>query len=139
MGTRADYYVGRGADAEWLGSTAWDGYEKELPTWLLAPCASEAEWRDRVSAFLAKRDDATTPDQGWPWPWDDSRTTDRQYTFDAGEVLCAAWGCGWWPPGQRDRLLATSYPEQEWPDMRHRKSVTLGERSGLLVMRPGKP
>jgi len=27
MGTRADFYVGMGKDAEWLGSVAWDGYE----------------------------------------------------------------------------------------------------------------
>jgi hypothetical protein len=26
MGTRADFYVGRGPDAEWLGSVAMDGY-----------------------------------------------------------------------------------------------------------------
>jgi hypothetical protein len=26
MGTRADFYVGRGKDAEWLGSVAFDGY-----------------------------------------------------------------------------------------------------------------
>ena len=26
MGTRADFYIGRGAEAEWLGSIAWDGY-----------------------------------------------------------------------------------------------------------------
>ena len=25
MGTRADFYVGRGESAEWLGSVAWDG------------------------------------------------------------------------------------------------------------------
>jgi hypothetical protein len=25
MGTRADFYVGRGETAEWLGSIAWDG------------------------------------------------------------------------------------------------------------------
>lgn len=26
MGTRADFYVGRGKDAEWIGSVAFDGY-----------------------------------------------------------------------------------------------------------------
>jgi hypothetical protein len=26
MGTRADFYIGRGTEAEWLGSVAWDGY-----------------------------------------------------------------------------------------------------------------
>lgn len=26
MGTIADFYVGRGPKAEWIGSIAWDGY-----------------------------------------------------------------------------------------------------------------
>ena len=26
MGTRADFYIGKGTDAEWLGSIAWNGY-----------------------------------------------------------------------------------------------------------------
>lgn len=26
MSTRADFYVGRGAEAEWIGSISWDGY-----------------------------------------------------------------------------------------------------------------
>jgi len=29
MGTRADFYVGRGETAEWVGSVAWDGYPNE--------------------------------------------------------------------------------------------------------------
>ena len=27
MGSRADFYIGEGTEAEWLGSVAWDGYE----------------------------------------------------------------------------------------------------------------
>ena len=27
MGTRADFYLGEGSAAEWLGSVAWDGYD----------------------------------------------------------------------------------------------------------------
>jgi hypothetical protein len=30
MGTRADFYVGRGETAEYLGSIAWDGYPDGL-------------------------------------------------------------------------------------------------------------
>ena len=30
MGTRADLYIGRGTDAEWIGSVAWDGYPSGL-------------------------------------------------------------------------------------------------------------
>lgn len=30
MGTRADFYVGKGPNAEWLGSTAMDGYPEGI-------------------------------------------------------------------------------------------------------------
>ena len=30
MDERADFYVGRGEDAEWLGSITWNGYPKAL-------------------------------------------------------------------------------------------------------------
>lgn len=38
MGTRADFYIGRGENAEWLGSIAWDG-----DPW---PTPSNPEWRE---------------------------------------------------------------------------------------------
>lgn len=31
MGTRADFYVGRGTEAEWIGSIALDGYPDGIP------------------------------------------------------------------------------------------------------------
>ena len=31
MGTRADFYVGKGKDSEWLGSIAWDWYPDGIP------------------------------------------------------------------------------------------------------------
>ena len=35
MGTRADFYIGRGATAEWIGSIAWDGYPDGIPAPIL--------------------------------------------------------------------------------------------------------
>ena len=148
MGTRADYYVGRGPNAEWLGSTAWDGYPEKPGLRESAPAVLDArtedEFRKAVADMLAKRDDATTPDQGWPWPWNDSATTDYAYAFDGDKVY---YTIGyqpeyWWPadtPAPAED--ADDYPEilktltvAVHPDMSARKAVTLGDRSGTIVL-----
>jgi hypothetical protein len=109
MGTRADFYVGRGKNAEWLGSIAWDGYPDGVPEPLLKK-RTEKTYRAAVEAILSTDESATRPKDGWPWPWDDSHTTDYAYAFDGGRV----WGC---PFGHywREALnvivaTATTYP-----------------------------
>ena len=82
MGTRADFYVGRGEKAEWIGSIAWDGYPDGMPDSLLAATSTEG-YLQEVTDFFKERDDVTLPEDGWPWPWDDSGTTDYSYTLDA--------------------------------------------------------
>ena len=88
MGTRADFYVGRGLKAKWLGSIAWDGFPDSLPADALK-ATSARDFRARVAKLLKAEDHGTTPDQGWPWPWNDSNTTDYAYAWDRGCV----WGC----------------------------------------------
>lgn len=116
MGTRADFYVGQGPEAEWLGSVAWDGYEwadeTDNP---IRQAKTEEEYRKAVSELIAYRDDGTKPEMGWPWPWDDSGTTDFAYFWDGSEVK---WE---W--------------EKPYPDMKARKNVTMGDRSGLMMFR----
>lgn len=135
MGTRADFYVGRGKQAEWLGSIAWDGHPESVAEGVRA-AKTEADYRAGVSAFLAGRDDATLPEQGWPWPWDDSHTTDYAYAFDSGAVWGSCFGYAW---------FAADLPEPEedgdekvavFPDMSERKNVATpdGKRSGVMVM-----
>jgi hypothetical protein len=137
MGTRADFYVGRGRDAEWLGSITWDGYPGGIDDAVLeAP--SEAIFREKLVEFL-KREDATLPEQGWPWPWDDSKTTDYAYAFDEGKVWVSCFG----------RTLETlddhykrckeesrrDLPKDAvFPNMKERKNVTMGKRSGLIIV-----
>src|SRR5258708_6284064 len=82
MGTRADFYAGKGKSAEWLGSIAWDG--QEIAGYIRA-AKTEKNYRKAVEVFLASRDDATLPAQGWPWPWNDSGTTDCSYWFFDGQ------------------------------------------------------
>jgi hypothetical protein len=129
MGTRADFYVGRGVDAEWIGSIAWDGYppgitplsEEMVRAYRGGPmthksiewpkgahlfdATTEAEYRERVERFFQYRDDVTRPADGWPWPWEDSRTTDYAYAFDGGKVWASCFGYEWFDPTQPEPEL----------------------------------
>lgn len=153
MGTRADFYVGRGKDAEWVGSIAFDGYpsgivpdseetesvlgmtrHKEEP-WPegghIFDSSTEEEFRARLERFYLYRTDVTRPAMGWPWPWKTSHTTDYAYAFDAGRVWCSG-GTGWFDPREEE-------PEEgggrvDFPDMSERANVTLGQRSGMIVL-----
>lgn len=86
VGTRADYYAAcRGKPPEWLGSTAWDGTpETILPH--LAPCTKKYYFLKNLKHLLESRDDSTMPNQGWPWPWEDSKTTDYTYMYYNGKI-----------------------------------------------------
>lgn len=132
MGTRADFYVGRGKDAKWLGSVGLDGYPSGIDANVLA-ARSEVDFVAAVSAALSSDRSATLPEQGWPWPWNDSLTTDYAYAFDDGKVWASYFGHGWFDPLQEE-------PEHDenktavFPDMSAIKSVTFGPRSGLIVL-----
>src|ERR1044071_8308752 len=91
MGTRADFYVGRGPKAEWLGSIAWDGYD--ISGFKIAQAKTAKTFRKRVAAFLISRDDVTLPSMGWPWPWEDSTLTDEVWAFDGGHL----WNANGYP------------------------------------------
>jgi hypothetical protein len=139
MGSRADFYVGRGDKAEWLGSVAWDGYPDGFDRDGLLNAITEQQFREAVSAELASRRDGTTPEMGWPWPWENSKTTDYAYAFDGNRVLGCNFGCFWF-----DAALATEDFDQEdvrvdeakptFPDMTAIQKVDFGFRSGVIVI-----
>lgn len=142
MGTRADFYAGRGSAAEWLGSIAFDGLwidEDDRGGPAVLGATTESEYRAACVAFLARREDATLPEQGWPWPWNDSGTTDCAYAFDSGKVWCSR-GAYWYDPRvPRDgegEVLASAKDSTPvvWPDMSDRKRVTYGPRSGIILL-----
>lgn len=138
MGTRADFYIGRNRNAVWLGSIAWDGYPNGIPKELLA-ASTDDEFKAQVAA-LANRDDFTAPEMGWPWPWNDSNTTDFAYAIDDGKVYASCFGKPWFDPQidadeDEDGDPTSTYGEPRFPDMSDRKNFTLGERSGVIVMR----
>ncbi len=127
MGTRADYYVGRGENAVWLGSVAYDGHPDSQP---FADITSEEAYRKAVTEELRCRNDATTPDQGWPWPWEDSNLTDYAYAYDLGQVFVTRFGHGWgvFPsPAEEETKLS-------FPNMKDRQNVALDRRSGVLFL-----
>jgi hypothetical protein len=149
MGTRADFYVGEGEQAEWLGSVAWDGYPDGFegePYENPLKATDEHDYRKRVAQMLRLRDDATHPEQGWPWPWEDSTTTDYAYSFLHGKVGGSS-GHGWWFPAyeppesglnEEDIEKAidaySAQPKQAFPNMREKASTAFdGSRSGLIV------
>jgi hypothetical protein len=146
MGTRADFYIGRGDKLEWLGSCAWDGHEDTMIDLGIFSAKTEKAYRAAVEARLSE-DDGTRPEQGWPWPWDTSHTTDRSYTFDDGKAWASSWGCQWQTRKEyeaREKEAERRYeageselpelPKAAFPDMSSRKNVTMGKRSGVLVI-----
>lgn len=111
----------------WLGSIAWDGYPDEIPE-TIRFAHDDKHFRAEVAQFLASRDDGTKPEDGWPWPWDDSRTTDYSYVFHEGkcDVYCF---------GHPEVIGGVQIEEAEpkasiFPNMK----VAWGRRSGLIVI-----
>jgi hypothetical protein len=143
MGTRADFYIGRGASAEWIGSIAWDGYPggvgggKKTQHGRAALASTSAdEFRKHATAFIENREDGTKPAYGWPWPWEDSNTTDYAYAFDDGCVWASCFGSPWWKAADKE---PEDHDEQEgekpvFPNMKDKQNVTLGKRSGVIVI-----
>lgn len=140
MGTRADFYLGRGADAEWLGSIAWDGYPSGVREVLAAK--SEKDFRSAL-ASLATREDWTSPELGWPWPWKDSCTTDFAYAFDDGRAWWSCFGSRYNDGGiaayeaYEERDLDDDGDEENeeiFPDMTKRMNPALGTpRDSMMV------
>lgn len=142
MGTRADLYVGRGESAEWLGSITWDGYPSGIDTPVLT-ASTEQEYRAEVAEFFATRDDVTLASEFWPWPWEDSRTTDYAYAFEGGKVFASSFGYGWFEVdpdvefcGEPEDDGSVTEKTAVFPNMRHRMGLyhQVMARSGLITV-----
>jgi hypothetical protein len=145
MGTRADFYIGRGKDAKWIGSTAWDGYPEgiipksgDYPEGQhLFDATNEQEFRDRLAQYFDGRDDVTLPAQGWPWPWENSATTDYAYAFDGGKVY-GTDADFWFIASEGEPENEPPSENIEWPDMSTQRMATPGsKRSGVMVFTAG--
>lgn len=139
MGTRADFYVGRGLTAAWIGSIAWDGNPESIDAQILN-CTSEAAFRHAVAGFLKDRDDKTLPEQGWPWPWQNSQTTDYAYAFEGEKVYASSFGYDWFDPTKEQ--TEDDHEERDakgkvavFPDMSAAKQrEKFGAHSGVIVL-----
>lgn len=150
MGTRADFYIKKAEEKEliWIASIAWDGYPDGIDDendFDLLKSTTQVEYIARLQRFLSKRDDVTLPENGWPWPWDNSNTTDYAYCFHDGKVYANCFGNGWYDPiarMNRDAVVinddAEDEPEiiweHEYPDMSKIKNVRYDKGSGLIVI-----
>lgn len=138
MGTRSDFYVGRGPEAEWLGSISWDGYPAGVDDAVFYP-TTEHEYRTAVTNFLASRDDRTLPTEPWPWPWNDSGTTDYAYAYENGKVYASSFGRAWFEVNPNEENGGEPEDAEEdvavFPDMSGRKGSWghIMGKSGLLV------
>lgn len=140
MGTRADFYVGRGANAQWVGSVAWSGTPEGIATKggrAILEATTEEAFRSAVRRHLQSRTDGTLPEHGWPWPWDSSSNTDYVFAFDGNEVLAArpmankkSDTCRWFN-AQTFRATRRSPEQAVFPDMSSIGSFATDERSGL--------
>lgn len=141
MGTRADFYTADadGANLDWLGSIAWDGYPDGIDEAVMGAKTAD-DFRAALATFFADRNDVTLPEQGWPWPWDDSRTTDYGYVLIEGRGVffeCFGGGaCLATDPsdedGKRKPVDGVSFT---YPNMADRKNVARGsDRSGLIIV-----
>ena len=132
MGTCADFYVGTGLNAEWLGSVAWDGYQwQKDPSCRLMSAKDENSFRAAVKEISAFRNDWTWPEHGWPWPWDDSLLTDKVYAFTDGKTKVFEFGEVPELDGVDQQVMAS-----KWPNMANKKNVARsGPRSGIIILR----
>ena len=71
---------------------------------------------------------------GWPWPWEDSRMTDYAYVWNVPENRVDIYFFG--------RVGADAPSDAEkvkfFPNMSSITNVTLGPRSGLIIMQGPK-
>jgi hypothetical protein len=141
MGTRADFYVGIGPSAEWIGSTSFDGDPEGLGAGPLA-AQDETSFRAEVEAMLTDPSLLTTrPSEGWPWPWEDSRTSDFAYAWTDRGPLLSAYGHQWCTladylnPDERVYKLP-KLGDDEVVDMRKRAMSSEGilAKSGLIII-----
>ena len=138
MANKADFYVGRGPTAEWVGSIAWDGYRDGIPG-MIREAKTENEFREAVTVFLGGRADAVLPENGWPWPWDDSRATNYAYAFKDGKVCGSCHGSSWWDARKEEpEHTKLKRGVARFPDMSLAKKMTSSpDGGGILFVEKG--
>lgn len=142
MGTRADFFIGIGPTAEWIGSVSHDGWPDKRG-WGHKPirARSEAQFRAAVEEMLSTTGVTTTrPEEGWPWPWEDFRTSDWAYAWDPkrGPVI-SEFGHQWMTLEERKtsygRERERKLRDDEVRDMSKGPKADVWAKSGLVLLR----
>ena len=92
--TKADFYIGTGISANWIGSIFGDGSVERIPLNILI-CGNETLYEELAVEFLTERKGAIkTNGDKWPWLWPDSRMTDYSYLFveELDKVVASHFG-----------------------------------------------
>ena len=101
---RADFFLSRGGDAEWLGSIAWGGYPDSAAIHTIAGASSPEDYASRVAALLNATEGSTSPTRGHDAPWPGvghassraayytgrgtGKTIDYVYVWEGGKCYC---------------------------------------------------
>lgn len=90
----ADFYRGRGQNAEYLGSLVTAGAPEDIDVWerfqnLGDESYSAEDFRDEVAELRGVTSDAPP---AWPWRYASSADTAWAYVFDAGTVYVYRYG-----------------------------------------------
>lgn len=83
MGTRADFYIGKGNTSKWVGSVTHDGYPGLHGVGDLSKCSTEKQFLKTIKKLGTYID----PKEGWPWPWKTSKITDYSYYWTKEGVI----------------------------------------------------
>ena len=122
--TKADFYVGCGKSALWLGSIMKDGMPDKIAEDIIFSI-NEAQYERRVKTMLVKKINSILPGDGWPWLWDDSKMTDFSYFFFNDRVHASFMGGILFDPisisfGEDLKTAYVGYVVPEFPNMRLR-------------------
>lgn len=140
--TAADFYIGRGPSAVWVGSLSHNA-GPEIVHW--TPAGSEVlgavtahDYARGLDTLLSlpsddRRNWAHHPANGWPWCWQDSSLTGWCYAFDAARVWVSYFGRAWFPCPTTDQLESGTVLD------RLRRSSSTGPRPAFpaLGLAPG--
>lgn len=113
MGIRADFYIGRGEEAEWRVSLAFEGSPEKVEDILRSQSKTEFVNLARQKSWSRHSE--------WPWGWQTSHQTDYAYAWDDGQVWVSKFGRGWVPAEAyffSDDVNWESFEKQVFPNMK---------------------
>lgn len=135
MGTRCDFYLGRGLQAKYLGSVGHDAFADEMAV-VFADITTEEQFTERLKEVFSQYGEIAAH-HGWPWPWPSSVLTDTVVAFDEGRAWLRVKRDGesrWAPASNLDDV---SDMRCEFANMLEQEQSTAGGRLRIALRRAG--